>query len=705
MDAHAGPWLFSALDDGSGSVSCERMLEFWHREGITDAGAILQALGLDCRATVSLDELCRLVDEQLPCAGGYAAQALLVACKHEVAQLRSWLGELGAERDSLRASLRSARLHAEQLARDADEQVASANAHHHADLRRLEQAQAEALATLRSERERELERSEREERAWQAELGRLHAERRQLRSEVELAYARCSRLETELADAGAQCAVGQRGVCDPGLGEPEPGGSARPSLPIVRPGEVTRLSRQSLNKTNYCKSECKATESQENGVEVCGNKTGQSDEPADKRPSWQTSEHIHNNNNNKTCQQGIEQCGTKPARRSEQLSREQFGKVSSEHCKDEVREKCDKLTKVRVYNPSSGQVSKLASAQSNEQTRDHIDKLSLKHNVKETKEYYRQVREQTIIQYREQTNIEASKPVLAPTNEQANGQCSEQFTEIVTELNGKTATEPCTEQHSEKLPELVSKESAHLAPDKQTVELTSTQTTKPGSEESMVKTKLGTDTSASECSAGHNGEQTSRQTKQQCSETCNKSGEGLGERACRQRMTAQSSGAPCEKRSGGELSVCERSRKFGSPSINSDAKGNFTAAPQRPNPWSRAAGLGAAALGAALDEAVALLQRLEALALQLLSACCPQGTLLLRVLWSGLYSHAEWFAPPLSWLYQELARARQLLTTARRQHRSLSTLVLAAPCDARGSPERPPASRSAERAVALSGRS
>ncbi|XP_078734822.1 ninein-like protein isoform X3 [Lampetra fluviatilis] len=187
MDAHAGPWLFSALDDGSGSVSCERVLEFWHREGITDAGAILQALGLDCRATVSLDELCRLVDEQLPCAGGYAAQALLVACKHEVAQLRSWLGELGAERDSLRACLRSARLHAEQLARDADEQVASANAHHHADLRRLEQERTEALATLRSERERELERSEREERARQAELGRLHAERRQLRSEVELA--------------------------------------------------------------------------------------------------------------------------------------------------------------------------------------------------------------------------------------------------------------------------------------------------------------------------------------------------------------------------------------------------------------------------------------------------------------------------------------------------------------------------------------
>ncbi|CAN0306394.1 unnamed protein product [Lampetra planeri] len=719
MDAHAGPWLFSALDDGSGSVSCERVLEFWHREGITDAGAILQAsvhvhtgelaLGLDCRATVSLDELCRLVDEQLPCAGGYAAQALLVACKHEVAQLRSWLGELGAERDSLRACLRSARLHAEQLARDADEQVASANAHHHADLRRLEQERAEALATLRSERERELERSEREERARQAELGRLHAERRQLRSEVELAYARCSRLETELADAAAQCAVGQRVACDPGLGEPEPGGSARPSLPIVRPGEVARPSRQSLNKTNYCKSECKATESQENGIEECGKKTGQSDEPADKTPSWQTSEHILNNNNNinKTCQQGIEQCGTKPARRSEQPSREQFGKVSSEHCKDEVREKRDKLTKVRVYNPSSGQVRKLTSAQSNEQTRDHIDKLSLKHNVRETKEHYRQVREQAIIQYREQSNIEASKPVLAPTKEQANGQCSAQFTEIVTELNGKTTTEPCTEQHSEKLSESVSKESAHLAPDKQTVELTSTQTTKPGREESMVKTKLGTDTSASECSAGHNGEQTSKQRKEQCSETCKKSGKELGERACRQRTTAQSSGAPCEKRSGGELSALasERSRKFGSPSVNSDAKGNCTAAPQRPNPWSHAAGLMVAALGATLDEAVALLQRLEAFALQLLSACCPQGTLLLRVLWSGLYSHAEWLAPPLSWLYQELARARQLLATARRQHRSLSTLGLAAPCDARGSPERPPASRPAACAVALPGRS
>nr|XP_057912964.1 ninein isoform X2 [Doryrhamphus excisus] len=199
-----GTRLFSSLDDGTGFIPVESVMDAWTEEGVENGTEILQALNFSLDGKLSLCDLAAALENELLATKNGVHHAALASFKAEIRHLLERVdGEL-REKEKLRSDLEKAERLKNQLATEVDEHHSSIEDTNNLNLRKLEQDHREKLAAVRSEMMEEMDQirqqaaQQREE--LEAKMEKIKDDESFLRDHLSISVKENRRLEVELLD-------------------------------------------------------------------------------------------------------------------------------------------------------------------------------------------------------------------------------------------------------------------------------------------------------------------------------------------------------------------------------------------------------------------------------------------------------------------------------------------------------------------------
>ncbi|XP_067471123.1 ninein isoform X3 [Thunnus thynnus] len=199
-----GMRLFSTLDDGTGYIPVEDVLDAWMEEGIENSTEILQALNFDLDGKLSLSDLTMALENELLVTKNGIHQAALASFKAEIRHLLERVDRELREKEKIRSDLEKAEKLKTQLATEVDEHHSAIEHTNNLNLRKLEQDHKEKLAAVRSELMKEMDQIQqqaglqREE--LEAEIEKIREDESFLRDHLSISVKENRRLEMELLD-------------------------------------------------------------------------------------------------------------------------------------------------------------------------------------------------------------------------------------------------------------------------------------------------------------------------------------------------------------------------------------------------------------------------------------------------------------------------------------------------------------------------
>ncbi|XP_078714163.1 uncharacterized protein LOC144933354 [Lampetra fluviatilis] len=249
--------LFSDLDDGTGSVPTERLLDSWLADGVAQPHTILEArraaaepaemvagrvhshLVIECERVCRAD-LTAAIDAEMLSSGDGLPRVTLLAYKAEVRTQstavcgpssllftanmmfdffgrRSQAEQASVEREKLRVDLERTERRCSKLANETDERHDQLESLNSSRISELEQDCREKVAATRTEmdKERELIMSHvnRQREKLEAEIDNLRKDEAELRDRLGITMKENSRLERELSDLAERLADSEKQVC------------------------------------------------------------------------------------------------------------------------------------------------------------------------------------------------------------------------------------------------------------------------------------------------------------------------------------------------------------------------------------------------------------------------------------------------------------------------------------------------------------
>ncbi|XP_078452523.1 uncharacterized protein LOC144719995 isoform X3 [Lampetra planeri] len=209
--------LFSDLDDGTGSVPTERLLDSWLADGVAQPHTILEALQLSGSERVCRADLTAAIDAEMLSSGDGLPRVTLLAYKAEVRTQRSQAEQASVEREKLRVDLERTERRCSKLANETDERHDQLESLNSSRISELEQDCREKVAATRTEmdKERELIMSHvnRQREKLEAEIDNLRKDEAELRDRLGITMKENSRLERELSDLAERLADSEKQVC------------------------------------------------------------------------------------------------------------------------------------------------------------------------------------------------------------------------------------------------------------------------------------------------------------------------------------------------------------------------------------------------------------------------------------------------------------------------------------------------------------
>ncbi|XP_061415344.1 ninein-like isoform X1 [Lethenteron reissneri] len=209
--------LFSDLDDGTGSVHTERLLDSWLADGVAQPHTILEALQLSGSERVCRADLTAAIDAEMLSSGDGLPRVTLLAYKAEVRTQRSQAEQASVEREKLRVDLERTERRCSKLANETDERHDQLESLNSSRISELEQDCREKVAATRMEmdKERELIMSHvnRQREKLEAEIDNLRKDEAELRDRLGITMKENSRLERELSDLAERLADSEKQVC------------------------------------------------------------------------------------------------------------------------------------------------------------------------------------------------------------------------------------------------------------------------------------------------------------------------------------------------------------------------------------------------------------------------------------------------------------------------------------------------------------
>ncbi|XP_064411920.1 ninein-like protein isoform X3 [Latimeria chalumnae] len=199
-----GTHLFSSIDDGTGYVNAEQIVNIWKEEGIENSRKILETLDFTVEEKLNLAELTMALDNELMVSKNGIHQAVLASYKNEIHYLQVQVESTCKEKDKVKADLKKAEKCNLQLAKEVDERHAAIEHLNENKIKGLEQEYKEKTTAVLSEmdKERELimQQVNTQRAKLETEIDSLRTEESHLREKLSLVMKENCRLQKELVE-------------------------------------------------------------------------------------------------------------------------------------------------------------------------------------------------------------------------------------------------------------------------------------------------------------------------------------------------------------------------------------------------------------------------------------------------------------------------------------------------------------------------
>eukprot|EP00062_Callorhinchus_milii_P009637 gi/632953668/ref/XP_007892549.1/ PREDICTED: ninein-like protein isoform X3 [Callorhinchus milii] len=212
-----GSRLFSSLDDGTGYVSPEQVVNIWQEDGIKSSQEILQTLDFNMEEKVNLTELTIALDNELLVSNNGIYQAALSSYKNEIGYLQGQVEQSNKERDKIKSDLDRAEKRNLQLAREVDDHHTTMELLNESKFKDLDQEYKDKVAAVKTEMDKEQElvvqQVNKQRAKLEQEVDSLRSEEILLRDRLNLAIKENGRLEKEVGEVVEKLRNSEKLVC------------------------------------------------------------------------------------------------------------------------------------------------------------------------------------------------------------------------------------------------------------------------------------------------------------------------------------------------------------------------------------------------------------------------------------------------------------------------------------------------------------